>query len=167
MCATAEPGRFQCGPARPGEGSSAARSARRSFPKEFIPDFSREILEKNPVILEKNPVSLYVLGLSPSILAIEKRLRIVHRWDTFHPFASTAVRRKQGCTFELHQSTWNEPHVYRFATSRSNPDAQNVPSFRRWRFEMKLSPFFFFFSCDLDCHMTYFYLSYTCHIPVI
>jgi hypothetical protein len=22
-----------------------------------------------------------------------------------------------------------------------NPDAQNVPSFRRWRFEMKLSPF--------------------------
>jgi hypothetical protein len=59
MCATAEPGRFQCCPARPGEGSSAARSARRSFPKEFIPDFSREILEKNPVILEKNPVSLY------------------------------------------------------------------------------------------------------------
>ena len=25
----------------------------------------------------------------------------------------------------------------------ANPDAQNVPSFRRWRFEMKLSPFFF------------------------
>ncbi len=24
----------------------------------------------------------------------------------------------------------------------ANPDAQNVPSFRRWRFEMKLSPFF-------------------------
>ncbi len=23
----------------------------------------------------------------------------------------------------------------------ANPDAQNVPSFRRWRFEMKLSPF--------------------------
>jgi hypothetical protein len=26
----------------------------------------------------------------------------------------------------------------------ANPDAQNVPSFRRWRFEMKLSPFFFY-----------------------
>jgi hypothetical protein len=26
----------------------------------------------------------------------------------------------------------------------ANPDAQHVPSFRRWRFEMKLSPFFFF-----------------------
>jgi hypothetical protein len=26
----------------------------------------------------------------------------------------------------------------------ANPDAQNVPSFRRWRFEMKLSPFFCF-----------------------
>ncbi len=26
----------------------------------------------------------------------------------------------------------------------ANSDAQNVPSFRRWRFEMKLSPFF----CD-------------------
>jgi hypothetical protein len=25
----------------------------------------------------------------------------------------------------------------------ANPDAQNVPSFRRWRFEMKLSPFCF------------------------
>ncbi len=25
----------------------------------------------------------------------------------------------------------------------ANPDALNVPSFRRWRFEMKLSPFFF------------------------
>ena len=25
----------------------------------------------------------------------------------------------------------------------ANSDAQNVPSFRRWRFEMKLSPFFF------------------------
>jgi hypothetical protein len=24
----------------------------------------------------------------------------------------------------------------------ANPDAQNVPSFRRWRLEMKLSPFF-------------------------
>jgi hypothetical protein len=24
-----------------------------------------------------------------------------------------------------------------------HPDARNVPSFRRWRFEMKLSPFFF------------------------
>ncbi len=24
----------------------------------------------------------------------------------------------------------------------ANPDARNVPSFRRWRFEMKLSPFF-------------------------
>ncbi len=24
----------------------------------------------------------------------------------------------------------------------ANPDAQNVPSFRRWRFEMKLSPFY-------------------------
>jgi hypothetical protein len=23
----------------------------------------------------------------------------------------------------------------------ANPDARNVPSFRRWRFEMKLSPF--------------------------
>ena len=45
-------------PARPGEASSEARSARRSFPKEIIPDFSREILEKNPVILEKNPVLL-------------------------------------------------------------------------------------------------------------
>jgi hypothetical protein len=27
----------------------------------------------------------------------------------------------------------------------ANPDARNVPSFRRWRFEMKLSPFFIFF----------------------
>jgi hypothetical protein len=45
-------------PARPGEASSEARSARRSFPKEIIPDFFREILEKNPVILEKNPVLL-------------------------------------------------------------------------------------------------------------
>jgi hypothetical protein len=26
----------------------------------------------------------------------------------------------------------------------ANSDAQNVPSFRRWGFEMKLSPFFFF-----------------------
>jgi hypothetical protein len=25
----------------------------------------------------------------------------------------------------------------------ANPDAQNVPSFRRWRFEMKLSPFYY------------------------
>jgi hypothetical protein len=25
----------------------------------------------------------------------------------------------------------------------ANPDAQNVPSFRLWRFEMKLRPFFF------------------------
>jgi hypothetical protein len=25
----------------------------------------------------------------------------------------------------------------------ANSDAQNMPSFRRWRFEMKLSPFFF------------------------
>jgi hypothetical protein len=25
----------------------------------------------------------------------------------------------------------------------SNSDAQNVPSFRRWRFEMKLGPFFY------------------------
>jgi hypothetical protein len=24
----------------------------------------------------------------------------------------------------------------------ANPDARNVPSFRRWRFEMKLSPFY-------------------------
>jgi hypothetical protein len=38
----------------------------------------------------------------------------------------------------------------------ANPDAQNVPSFRRWRFEMKLSPFFFVVSqesqdpCDLS-----------------
>ena len=37
----------------------------------------------------------------------------------------------------------------------ANSDAQNVPSFRRWRFEMKLSPFFF----------TYFaYCSYICII---
>ncbi len=28
----------------------------------------------------------------------------------------------------------------------ANSGAQNVPSFRRWRFEMKLSPFFFVFS---------------------
>ena len=27
----------------------------------------------------------------------------------------------------------------------ANSDAQNVPSFRRWRFEMKLSPFFFIY----------------------
>ena len=50
MCATAEPGRFQCGPARPGEGSSAARRARRSFPNEKAPDFlenfSRKIRRK-------------------------------------------------------------------------------------------------------------------------
>jgi hypothetical protein len=26
----------------------------------------------------------------------------------------------------------------------ANPDARNVPSFRRWRFEMKPSPFFFY-----------------------
>jgi hypothetical protein len=45
-------------PARPAEGSSEALSALRSFPKEIIPDFCREILEKNPVILEKNPVLL-------------------------------------------------------------------------------------------------------------
>jgi hypothetical protein len=45
-------------PARPGEASSEARSARQSFPKEIFPDFSREILEKNPAILEKNPVLL-------------------------------------------------------------------------------------------------------------
>jgi hypothetical protein len=50
-------------PARPGEASSEARSARRRFPKEIIPDFSREILEKNPVILEKNPVLLFWLHL--------------------------------------------------------------------------------------------------------
>jgi hypothetical protein len=31
----------------------------------------------------------------------------------------------------------------------ANPDAQNVPSFRRWRFEMKLSPFFFFNCCNM------------------
>jgi hypothetical protein len=40
------------------EDSSAARRARRSFPKEKAPDFSRECFEKNPVILEKNPVLL-------------------------------------------------------------------------------------------------------------
>jgi hypothetical protein len=38
-------------PVRPG-------APRRSFPKEIIPDFSRENLEKNRVFLEKNPVSL-------------------------------------------------------------------------------------------------------------
>ena len=43
-------------PVRPGEASSEARSARRSFPKEIIPDFSRECLEVNPVFLEENPV---------------------------------------------------------------------------------------------------------------
>jgi hypothetical protein len=32
----------------------------------------------------------------------------------------------------------------------ANSDAQNVPSFRRWRFEMKLSPFFFFFKHQLQ-----------------
>jgi hypothetical protein len=63
MCATAEPGRFQCGQARPGEGSSAARRARRSFPKEKAPDFSREFLEKNPAKMEKNSVLLYIVLL--------------------------------------------------------------------------------------------------------
>ena len=28
----------------------------------------------------------------------------------------------------------------------ANADAQNVPSFRRWRFEMKLSPFFYWYT---------------------
>jgi hypothetical protein len=59
MCATAEPGGGTWKiPVRPGEASSAARSAQRSFPKEIIPDFYREILEENPVFLEKNLVSL-------------------------------------------------------------------------------------------------------------
>jgi hypothetical protein len=26
----------------------------------------------------------------------------------------------------------------------ANPDARNVPSFRRWRFEMKISPFLYY-----------------------
>jgi hypothetical protein len=55
-------------PARPGEASSEARSARRSFPKEFIPDFSREILEKNPGILEKNPVELCVVSPGAGVI---------------------------------------------------------------------------------------------------
>jgi hypothetical protein len=41
------------------EDSSAARRARRSFPKEKVPDFSREFLEKNPANMEKNSVSLF------------------------------------------------------------------------------------------------------------
>jgi hypothetical protein len=33
----------------------------------------------------------------------------------------------------------------------ANCDAQNVPSFRRWRFEMKLSPFFqIFMKCIMN-----------------
>jgi hypothetical protein len=32
----------------------------------------------------------------------------------------------------------------------ANSDAQNVPSFRRWRFEMKLSPFFPFESLEMS-----------------
>ncbi len=39
----------------------------------------------------------------------------------------------------------------------ANPDAQNVPSFRRWRFEMKLSPPFFFCKicriCKIICRI--------------
>jgi hypothetical protein len=61
MCATAEPGRFQCGPARPGEGSSAAQRVRRSFPKEKAPDFSPEFLEKNPAKMKKNSVLLWCI----------------------------------------------------------------------------------------------------------
>jgi hypothetical protein len=55
MCATAEPGRFQCSPT---ETSSAARGDRRSFQKEKVPDFSRNFFEKNPMKIEKNPVLL-------------------------------------------------------------------------------------------------------------
>ncbi len=29
----------------------------------------------------------------------------------------------------------------------ANPNAQNVPSFRRWRFEMKLSPLYIYIYC--------------------
>jgi hypothetical protein len=61
------PSLFMPGQAPPGKASSAARRARRSFPMEIIPDFSRENLEKNPVNLEKNPVSLRcVAGSRPA-----------------------------------------------------------------------------------------------------
>jgi hypothetical protein len=63
MCARAAHGRFQCGPARHGEASSAARWHRRSFPKEKQPDFSLDQFEKNPGFLEKNPVSLSFLAV--------------------------------------------------------------------------------------------------------
>jgi hypothetical protein len=46
MCATVEPGRFQCGPALPGEVSSAARRARRTFPKEKYRIFLQNIRRK-------------------------------------------------------------------------------------------------------------------------
>jgi hypothetical protein len=32
----------------------------------------------------------------------------------------------------------------------ANSDAQNVPSFRRWRFEMKLSPFFLYYMQNMQ-----------------
>jgi hypothetical protein len=53
MCATAAHGRFQCGPPRPGEASSAARWPRRSFPKEKQPDFSPVPREKSGISGEK------------------------------------------------------------------------------------------------------------------
>ena len=38
-----------------------------------------------------------------------------------------------------------------FELNLQNSDAQYVPSFRRWRFEMKLSPFFFFLQNPKPC----------------
>jgi hypothetical protein len=35
----------------------------------------------------------------------------------------------------------------------ANPDARNVPSFRHWRFEIKLSPFFFQLGQDHQQHL--------------
>jgi hypothetical protein len=44
----------------------------------------------------------------------------------------------------------------------ANSDALNVPSFRRWRFDMKLSPFFLF---NLDFNLKFLQFSFGRMLP--
>ena len=48
----------------------------------------------------------------------------------------------------------------------ANPDAQNVPSFRRRRFEMKLSPFLLYTDIYYNIHSIYRYIPCIYHVQI-
>jgi hypothetical protein len=75
-------------------------------------------------------------------------LDILQRWGqvSFHPHLADIVHFDvmPAVAERLRRAYLALPERAGVGSIPANPDAQNVPYFRRWRFEMKLSPFCYF-----------------------